>query len=88
MARAYSGMLGSLALCLVILRGIFLGLPANHILTTGLVVFSVFAVAGFFIGSMAERSIEETSGLQLDERVEGTTLAASIENEAKPQKLA
>ena len=69
MARAYSGMLGSLALCLVILRGIFLGLSANHILITGIVVFGVFALTGFCIGYVAEKSMKETAENHLDEEM-------------------
>ena len=60
MARAYSGVLGSLALCLVIARGLVLGLPPNDCLTQSLAVFVVFAVIGFCIGYMADRTVCES----------------------------
>ncbi len=60
MARAYSGVLGSLALCLVISRGLLLGLPPVDCLTNGLVVFFGFAGIGYCIGYVAERTVCES----------------------------
>lgn len=59
MARAYSGVLGSFALCLTIVRGLWLDLHADYILTAGLVVFPVFAATGLCIGLIADRSVHE-----------------------------
>ncbi len=60
MARAYSGVLGSTALCLVILRGLVLGMLPNEILIQSLVVFVVFAFLGFWIGFTAEKTVCES----------------------------
>ena len=56
MARAYSGVLGSGALCLAIVRGLWLDLHANDVLITALVVFTLFAALGFCIGLWAEQT--------------------------------
>lgn len=56
-ARAYSGVLGSVALCFVILRGIYLGTLPNEILVQALVVFGTFAALGFCIGWIADQTV-------------------------------
>mgnify|MGYP003382644541 CR=1 FL=1 len=60
MARAYSGVLGSLAMCLVIVRGLVLGLLPDDILSQSLVVFFCFALVGFCIGYVAEQTVCES----------------------------
>ena len=60
MARAYSGVLGSLGLCLVICRGLVLNHLPNEVLTHGLVVFFLFALIGFCIGHLAEQTVRES----------------------------
>ena len=60
MARAYSGVLGAVALSLVILRGLVLGMLPNEILSQGLVVFFVFAGIGYWIGFAAEKTVCES----------------------------
>lgn len=60
MARAYSGVLGAIALCLVILRGLVSGLLPDEILSQCLVVFFVFGAIGFWIGNLAEKTVSES----------------------------
>ncbi len=60
MARAYSGVLGSVALCLIIVRGLVTGLPPDEILSHGLVVFFGFSGLGFWIGNVAQKTISES----------------------------
>jgi hypothetical protein len=57
MARAYSGVLGSVAFSLVILRGLVLGFPPNDILVQALVVFGMFSALGFCIGWIADETV-------------------------------
>lgn len=57
MARAYSGVLGSVALSLVILRGLVLGFLPNDILVQALVVFGMFSALGFCIGWIADETV-------------------------------
>lgn len=60
MTRAYSGVLGSIALCLVIVRGLAFGVLPNEILKQSLVVFFLFAAIGFCIGYLADKTICES----------------------------
>lgn len=60
MARAYSGVLGAIALCLVIVRGLLAGSPPDEILTHGLAVFFIFGAIGFWIGSLAQKTVSES----------------------------
>lgn len=60
MARAYSGVLGCIAMILVIVRGLVLGLLPDDILTQALVVFFAFVAIGFCIGSIAEKTVYES----------------------------
>lgn len=60
MARAYSGVLGAIALCLVIVHGLLTGLPSDEILSRGLVVFFAFGAIGFWIGSIAQKTVSES----------------------------
>lgn len=60
MARAYSGVLGAIALCLVIVRGLLSGLPTDEILTHGLAVFCLFSGLGFWIGNLAQKTVSES----------------------------
>lgn len=60
MARAYSGVLGVIALSLTITRGLVLGMLPNEILSQCLVVFFAFAFMGYWIGFMAEKTVSES----------------------------
>lgn len=60
MARAYSGVLGAMAMTFVILRGLMFGMLADEILGLCLVVFTVFATIGYVIGSIADRTVCES----------------------------
>jgi predicted DNA-binding transcriptional regulator len=60
MARAYSGVLGSIAMCLVIARGLATGLLPNEILIQSLVVFFTFGLIGCWIGYIAETTVAES----------------------------
>ncbi|MCC6511597.1 MAG: hypothetical protein IT423_21035 [Pirellulaceae bacterium] len=57
MARAYSGVLGAMAMTFVIVRGLWFGTLADEILGLCLVVFTVFAAVGYVIGSIADRTV-------------------------------
>ncbi len=60
MARAYAGVLGAIALSLVILRGLVLGVHPNEILSQALVVFCLFAFMGYWIGFTADKTVSES----------------------------
>ena len=60
MSRAYSGVLGAIALCLVIVRGLLTGMLPDEILTQGIVVFFIFGGLGFWIGMVAEKTVSDS----------------------------
>ena len=60
MARAYSGVLGVMAMIFVILRGLLLGMHADDILGMCLAVFATFAAVGYVIGMIADRTVCES----------------------------
>ena len=60
MARAYSGVLGVMAMIFVILRGLLLGIHADDILGMCLAVFAAFAAVGYVIGMIADRTVCES----------------------------
>ncbi len=75
MARTYAGILGALACFLLIIRGLFLDLPANHVLTSGLIVFLIFSFTGFCIGYIADKSMQETQESCFKEKMSGLQVA-------------
>lgn len=77
MARAYSGVLAVIALCLVISRGLLLGLTPDEVLTHGLVVFFIFALIGFGIGYMAEQTVCESVENRFREEMASLNSAAA-----------
>ena len=77
MARAYSGVLGCSAMCLVIVRGLVLDLETNHILTTGLVVFSAFALLGYCIGYAIQQAKREFSENCFDDEMASRSRAVA-----------
>ena len=86
MARAYSGVFGSIALCLAISRGLLLGLPPDECLSQGLVVFLVFASLGYCIGFVANRTVcESVENRFRDEMAKLHTAAASKSEDVAQQ---
>jgi hypothetical protein len=77
MARAYSGVLATVAVSLAITRGLVLGMMPNEILTQCLMFFFLFAMIGYFIGYVAERAVTES--LETRFRTEVAALHAKVE---------
>jgi anti-sigma factor RsiW len=92
MARAYSGVLGSTALCFVILRGLFLGSLPDDILVQALVVFGAFCALGFFIGWIADQtvcdSVENRFRSEMARIHAAVASTSDSSSEQKPKKLA
>jgi hypothetical protein len=57
MARAFSGVLGAMAVVYVILRGLLLGTLPDQILGTCLFAFALFASLGYVIGKIADQTV-------------------------------
>lgn len=60
MARAYSGVLGAIAVSFSIVRGLLNGSLPDDILKQCLVMFPLFAAVGFLIGYTAQKTIRES----------------------------
>ncbi len=60
MARAFAGVLGTIALNLVIVRGLYVGFHPDEILGQALVFFGLFACLGYWIGFIAEKTVSES----------------------------
>jgi hypothetical protein len=80
MARAFSGVLGSIAMSIAILRGLVCGSMPNEILTQCLVVFFCFAVLGFWIGFLADKTICESVENRFREEMARLQSAAASTN--------
>ncbi len=80
MARAYSGVLGVVALSFTIARGLLIGSHTNEILNQSLVVFFLFAVIGFLIGWMADKTICESVENRFRSEMAGLQSGAAEEN--------
>ena len=77
MARAYSGVLGSCALGLAILRGLLLDLQTNYVLTSGLLVFFVYGLIGFGIGLITEDYLREHERHRFNNELTNPSLAVA-----------
>lgn len=86
MARAYSGVLGCIALSLVIARGLLLDSLPNDILMQCLVVFPLFATLGFLIGLVAEQTIRESVENRFRSEMARLHSAAAGENSDSSEK--
>ncbi len=85
MARAYSGVLGAMALSLVILRGLMLGMLPNEILSQGLVVFFAFAIIGYAIGFLADKTVCESVENRFRSEMARLQSAAAGESESSDE---
>lgn len=60
MERSYAGILGLVASCMVIVRGIFLGGGTESTLLAAWAALVVFAGLGYFVGWLACRTIDDS----------------------------
>src|SRR4051812_35372028 len=65
MARSYAAILGPLALVIVILRGVRDGSGTEAILLAATLALLMFSAAGFALGAVAKRLIEDAVRSQL-----------------------
>jgi thiosulfate reductase cytochrome b subunit len=82
MARAYSGVLGAVALSLAITRGLVLGLHPNEILSQSLVVFFGFAFIGYWIGFTAEKTVCDSVENRFRREMAGLHSAAASQSKS------
>jgi hypothetical protein len=72
MARVYAGILGSLAMAVVICRGL-LGLGGvESTITSAIAYLAIFSVVGAIIGQIAQSTVDESVRAKLQEQLETT----------------
>lgn len=77
MARAYAGVLGSLALAVTFARGAILELGVEATVTMALIAMLALALVGLVVGQIAEATVDESVRQRLQKQIE--------EHEAKQQ---
>ncbi len=83
MARAYSGVLGAVAMSFVIVRGLWFGMLADEILSMCLVVFGLFAAVGYVIGTIADRTVCESVEKRFRSEIARLQAASSASEKAE-----
>jgi hypothetical protein len=86
MARAYSGVLAAVALSLAITRGLVLGMSANEVLIQCLWFFFVFALVGYFIGTVAEKIVRESVESRFREEIAAVEARTGLERADTPEQ--
>jgi uncharacterized membrane protein YdjX (TVP38/TMEM64 family) len=61
-AHAYAGILGPLAMLITVARGLLYGQAAEAVLLTAWCSLLAFAAAGYLVGWMAQRIVDEAVG--------------------------
>ncbi|QDT69734.1 hypothetical protein MalM25_26750 [Planctomycetes bacterium MalM25] len=70
MARAYAGMLGSLAVAVTFARGALLGAGFEGTAQTAVVAMLALAGVGLIVGQLAEATIDESVRQKLQTQIE------------------
>ena len=69
MARTYAGILGPLAMAVVLCRGWFQGSGVQGTLTIAIVSLFLFALVGAILGQIAQSTIDESVQSQLQQQL-------------------
>lgn len=69
MARAYAGVLGSLGMAVVMLRGAIAGSGFEGTVANALPAVALLGAVGFFIGWIAEATIDESVRTRLEKQL-------------------
>ncbi len=77
MGRVYAGILGPLAMAVVICRGLVASGGVESTLTTAITYLAVFSVVGAIIGQLAQVTIDESVRSTLEQQLAGQTEKAA-----------
>ena len=69
MGRLYAGVLGLLAMVVIVVRGVKDGAGAEGTLWTALIGLIVFAVVGLVLGSIAESTVKESVRQEMENQL-------------------
>lgn len=70
MARAYAGVLGSLGMAVTLLRGAMHGGGFEGTVTTAVVAMFALAGVGWFVGQVAEATVDESVRQRLQAQID------------------
>jgi hypothetical protein len=84
LAHQYAGILGTLAMSVVMLRAIKDSSASASVLWTAIGLLAAFAAAGFVIGWIADATVVSSVRAQFDEELQKETRRAEQNNPAKP----
>jgi len=71
MSRVYAGILGPLAMAVVICRGLIGSGGVEGTLTLAMAYLAIFSVLGAFVGQIAQYTVDESVRATLQEQLEG-----------------
>lgn len=69
MGRTYAGILGLLAMLVVVVRGMKNAAGVEGTLWTACINLAVFSLAGFILGSIAESTVKESVRKEMESRL-------------------
>lgn len=76
MGRTYAGILGPLAMVVIICRGLKDSAGLEGTLTVAIVALAIYAVVGSIVGQIAEATVDESVRLKLARQLEAQNAAA------------
>jgi hypothetical protein len=77
MGRAYAGILGLLAMAVVICRGVIGSGGVASTLTTAITYLAVFSLVGAIIGQLAQATVDESVRATLEQELSGQSEPAT-----------
>ena len=77
MARTYAGILGSIAMAVVICRGMIASGGVESTLTSGLMYLALFTAVGAILGHLAQSTVEESVRSKIEQQLSQSEPAAS-----------
>jgi len=73
MGRVYAGILGPLAMAVVICRGLLGSGGVETTLTSATAYLVIFSIVGAIIGQIAQNTVDESVRAQLQEQLQGNS---------------
>jgi hypothetical protein len=77
MARTYAGILGSLAMAVVICRGMIASGGVEGTLTSALMYLALFAAVGATLGHIAQSTVEESVRSKIEQQLKHSETTTS-----------
>ena len=70
--RTYAGILGLLAMAVVVVRGLLDRVDAESTLATAIISLAVFSAIGLLVGTIAESTVDEAVRQKLQQQIDAT----------------